>query len=158
MSLRIRQESARSTSVNAVLQPRQDAGEPHSEQLPLGRADQYLYDYFMNDLKNGIPLEKLSSMLTDLIGRWGTQTFIASSTQKESHQINFGINNVMLGGLDKNHEDCTNELSYLILHLVAQLQLSSPTVGLRWNKKTPDWIMKKGHTHKPFNQGRHTAI
>jgi formate C-acetyltransferase len=88
-------------------------------------------------------LEEISSMLTDLIGRWGTQTFIASSTQKESHQINFGINNMMVGGLDANHEDCTNELSYLFLHLIALLQLSSPTVGLRWNKKTPDWIMNK---------------
>jgi formate C-acetyltransferase len=108
-----------------------------------GRADQYLYSYFINDLNNGVSLEEISSMLTDLIGRWGTQTFIASSTQKESHQINFGINNMMVGGLDANHEDCTNELSYLFLHLIALLQLSSPTVGLRWNKKTPDWIMNK---------------
>ncbi|NLL38981.1 MAG: hypothetical protein GX254_05300 [Clostridiales bacterium] len=108
-----------------------------------GRADQYLYEFFKNDLENGVPLEELSSMLADLIGRWGTQTFISSSTQKESHQINFGINNLMVGGLGQNGEDCSNELSYLFLHLVASLQLSSPTVGLRWNKKTPYWMMKK---------------
>ena len=108
-----------------------------------GRGDQYLYRYFMQDLENGVPLEEMASQLADLIGRWGTQTFVANSTQKESHQINFGINNVMLGGLNSQNEDCANELSYLFLHLVGLLQLSSPTVGLRWNHDTPDWLMRK---------------
>ena len=76
-----------------------------------GRADQYLYTFFTNDLKNGVALNDLSSKLADLIGRWGTQTFVANETQKESHQINFGINNVMLGGYNKYSEDCSNELS-----------------------------------------------
>ena len=108
-----------------------------------GRADQYLYPFFKNDLKTGVPLEQLASMLADLIGRWGTQTFVSSASQKESHQINFGINNVMLGGLGADREDKSNELSYLFLHLVALLKISSPTVGLRWNKKTPQWMMNK---------------
>ena len=108
-----------------------------------GRADQYLYPFFKRDLERGVPLERLASLLADLIGRWGTQTFVSSATQKESHQINFGINNMMLGGLGQDHEDSTNELSYLFLHIVALLQLSSPTVGLRWNNKTPEWIMNK---------------
>lgn len=108
-----------------------------------GRADQYLYNFFITDYENGVPLEEMASQLADLIGRWGTQTMVSNSTQKESHQINFGINNVMLGGLNKYNEDCSNELSYLFLHLVGKLQLSSPTVGLRWNSKIPDWIMNK---------------
>ena len=108
-----------------------------------GRADQYLYTLFMSDLKNGVALEDISSKLADLIGRWGTQTFIANETQKESHQINFGINSVMLGGYNKYSEDSSNELSYLFLHIVGKLQLSSPTVGLRWNRKTPAWMMRK---------------
>ena len=116
---------------------------PSQNNCHWGRADQYLYSYFINDLKNGVPLEQMASQLADLIGRWGTQTFIANATQKQSHQINFGINNVMLGGINKYNEDCSNELSYMILHLVGKLQLSSPTVGLRWNRKTPDWMMHK---------------
>ena len=108
-----------------------------------GRADQYLYPFFISDLGGGVPLERISSQLADLIGRWGTQTFVSSASQKESHQINFGINNIILGGLGQNREDCSNELSYLFLHLVALLKISSPTVGLRWNKKTPHWMMNK---------------
>jgi pyruvate formate-lyase/glycerol dehydratase family glycyl radical enzyme len=109
-----------------------------------GRADQYLYPYFIRDISSGaIPLERAAELLAELIGRWGTQTFVSSESTKESHQINFGINNVMIGGVDKSGVDCSNELSYLFLHIVGLLQLSSPTMGLRWNKSTPHWLMNK---------------
>jgi len=109
-----------------------------------GRGDQYLYPYFIRDINSGaITLERAAELLAALIGRWGTQTFVASESLKESHQINFGINNIMLGGVDKTGKDCSNELSYLFLHVVGLLQLSSPTVGLRWNKATPPWLMHK---------------
>jgi pyruvate formate-lyase/glycerol dehydratase family glycyl radical enzyme len=109
-----------------------------------GRGDQYLYPYFIRDINSGaITLERAAELLAELIGRWGTQTFVASESLKESHQINFGINNIMLGGVDRTGTDCSNELSYLFLHVVGLLQLSSPTVGLRWNKATPHWLMNK---------------
>jgi formate C-acetyltransferase len=109
-----------------------------------GRGDQYLHPYFIRDLKSGaITLERAAELVAELIGRWGTQTFVASESLKESHQINFGINNIMLGGVDTSGADLSNELSYLFLHVVGLLQLSSPTVGLRWNKETPQWMMKK---------------
>jgi pyruvate formate-lyase/glycerol dehydratase family glycyl radical enzyme len=109
-----------------------------------GRGDQYLYQYFINDINNGtITLEKEAQLLAELVGRWGTQTFVSSESLKESHQINFAINNMMIGGVDRNGTDSSNELSYLFLHVIGLLQLSSPTVGLRWNKGTPDWLMNK---------------
>jgi pyruvate-formate lyase len=109
-----------------------------------GRGDQYLYPYFIRDISNGtITLERAAELLAELIGRWGTQTFVASESLKESHQINFGINNIMIGGVDRTGADCSNELSYLFLHVIGLLQLSSPTLGLRWNKGTPHWLMKK---------------
>ena len=109
-----------------------------------GRGDQYLYPFFIGDVKSGkITLEKASGILAELIGRWGTQIFVTNETQRESHQINFGINNVLLGGLDQKGEDASNELSYLFLHMIGKLQLSSPTVGVRWNRKMPKWMMHK---------------
>jgi formate C-acetyltransferase len=65
-----------------------------------GRGDQYLYKYFINDINSGrIKLERAAELLAELIGRWGTQTFIAAESLKQSHQINFAINNIMLGGV-----------------------------------------------------------
>ena len=48
-----------------------------------GRGDQYLYPYFIRDINSGaITLERAAELLAELIGRWGTQTFVASeSTQ-----------------------------------------------------------------------------
>jgi pyruvate formate-lyase/glycerol dehydratase family glycyl radical enzyme len=109
-----------------------------------GRGDQYLYPYFIRDINSGtITIEKAAELLAELIGRWGTQTFVASESLKESHQINFGINNIMIGGVDRTGTDCSNELSYLFLHVIGLLQLSSPTLGLRWNRSTPQWLMNK---------------
>jgi formate C-acetyltransferase len=109
-----------------------------------GRGDQYLYPYFIRDISDGkVTLEKASDLLGELIGRWGTQIFVTNETQRESHQINFGINNVLLGGKNQEGFDASNELSYLFLHMVGLLQLSSPTVGVRWNRETPDWLMRK---------------
>jgi pyruvate-formate lyase len=109
-----------------------------------GRGDQYLYPYFMRDIHSGVmTLEYAADLLAELIGRWGTQTFVSSESTKESHQINFGINNIMIGGVDKTGADRSNELSYLFLHVIGLMQLSSPTLGLRWNKSTPHWLMNK---------------
>lgn len=109
-----------------------------------GRGDQYLYPYFINDIqKKTTTIEKASELLSELIGRWGTQAFVTNETQRESHQINFGINNVLVGGLNKDGVDASNELSYLFLHMVGLLHLSSPTVGVRWNRQMPEWMMKK---------------
>ncbi len=107
------------------------------------RADQYLYPFFKRDLANGVPLAEIASDIADLVGRWGTQTFVSDAMNKETHQVNYGINNMMVGGLGQDHTDQSNELSYLFLHIVGLLKLSSPTVGLRWNDQTPDWLMEK---------------
>jgi formate C-acetyltransferase len=109
-----------------------------------GRGDQYLYPYFINDVKSGrVTLEKAAEMIAELVGRWGTQIFIANEVQQETHQINFGINSLVIGGVDKAGDDVSNELSYLFLHMIGLLKLSAPTVALRWNAQTPDWLMDK---------------
>jgi len=109
-----------------------------------GRGDQYLYPYFIKDIGDGtLTVPEAGELLAELIGRWGTQIFVTNETQRESHQVNFGINNILLGGLDQNRRDASNELSYLFLHMVGLLQLSSPTVGVRWNRQTPKWLMDK---------------
>ena len=120
-----------------------------------GRADQYLYDFFMYDLKSGaVTLQEACDMFAELIGRWGTQIFLENTQMKESHQVNFGINNLMVGGYNKEHIDAANELSYFLLHVVGLLKLSSPTVGLRWTKDTPTWIMEKAvRTNKETGGG-----
>jgi formate C-acetyltransferase len=109
-----------------------------------GRGDQYLYPYFIRDIQSGaVTVEKAGELLAELIGRWGTQLVVDTGIHKETHQINFGINSVNLGGINQDGVDASNELSYLFLHMVGLLHISSPTIGLRWNKETPLWLMRK---------------
>ena len=110
----------------------------------IARADQYLWPYFEKDLyERHATLEELAELLACGIVHWGTQIFIASSQFKETHQSSYGINNIMVGGVDKHGHDATNELSYLILHMVGLLKLPSPTVNFRWHSLTPRWFLNK---------------
>ena len=74
-------------------------------------------------------------MFAELIGRWGTQIFVETLQMKESHQVNFGINNIMIGGYDKDKVDSSNELSYLLLHVVGLLKQSSHDGGAPVDKR-----------------------
>jgi formate C-acetyltransferase len=92
-----------------------------------GRGDQYLYPYFIRDIRNGtLTVEKAGDLLAELIGRWGTQLVVDTGIHKETHQINFGINSINLGGINQDGKDASNELSYLFLHMVGLLHISSP--------------------------------
>jgi pyruvate formate-lyase/glycerol dehydratase family glycyl radical enzyme len=111
----------------------------------LARADEYLWPYFEQDVKRGnITLEKSAGLLEEIISRWGSQIFVATSSFRQTHQINYGIHNVVVGGVDRNGDEVSNELSYLILHVIGLLKMSSPTVSLRWNHNTPRWLLNKG--------------
>jgi len=78
----------------------------------------------------------------EIIGRWGSQ-IIATASFQQTHQIIYGIHNVVVGGVDGNGNEVSNELSYFILHVLGLLKMSSPTVSLRWNQSTPDWLLNK---------------
>ena len=45
---------------------------------------------------------------------------------------------VMVGGLDSQKSDVTNDLSYLCLEALRRTRLAYPTVGVCWHEKTPD--------------------
>lgn len=109
-----------------------------------GRGDQYLYPYFIRDLNFGVlTASEAVNLLAELIGRWGTSMLVDSGTHKQTHQINYGINSINLGGVTVDGREGCNELSYAFLHAVGLLKQSSPTVGIRWNHDTPHWLMKK---------------
>jgi pyruvate-formate lyase len=109
-----------------------------------GRADLYLYPFFIRDVRNGtITMDQAVNMLAELIGRWGTQMYIDTGFHKETHQVTFAINSINLGGITVDGKEGSNELSYLFLHAVGLLKQSSPTVMIRWNPFTPDWLMRK---------------
>ena len=117
---------------------------PMHNQPQWGRPDTYLYPFFIHDISAGtLTAQEALSLLAEVIGRWGTQLQVQSALHKQTHQITYGINSMNLGGIGPDGVENANELSYLFLHAVGLLHLSSPTVCVNWTSATPRWLMKK---------------
>ena len=114
--------------------------------LLVGRMDQYLWPYLEKDLEAGrITLERAAELVGNALVLWGMKTVIpVGKTQKETHQFSFCINSINVGGVDKDGNDATNPLSYLILHMAGLLRMSSPTILVNWNADTPHSLLLKG--------------
>ena len=110
----------------------------------IGRADQFLWPYFKKDFDSGnLTLERAAEILEYAIGHWGTHVFVANADFKDNHQVNYGLNIINIGGVDKDGNDASNPLSYLILHVAGLLKLSAPSIGFEWHKNSPRWLMNK---------------
>lgn len=108
-----------------------------------GLVDQYLYPYFKRDLDQGtLSLEKAADLVSDLLLDFNREerveaVFWRDLTQKGSP------NNIGLGGPNKQGDDASNELTYLILHAMGLVKYIEPHLAFRWHKATPKWIMRK---------------
>jgi len=109
-----------------------------------GRPDQYLWPYFENDLREGrLTLEKAAELLGDFMAFRGSVVSVMEMIVLQSHQTLAELNHVTIGGVDRDGEDATNPLSYLILHVLGLLSIPEPHCSLRWHPDTPQWIMRK---------------
>ncbi len=113
--------------------------------LLVGRIDQYLKPSFEKDIREGrLTLERAAELLGSALTLWGMKVVVpVGKTQQETHQFSFCINSINIGGVDKNGKDATNALSYLVLHMIGLIKLSSPTVLLNWNSQIPRRLLLK---------------
>ena len=113
--------------------------------LLIGRIDQYLKPYLEQDLQDGrLTLERAAELLGNALTLWGMKVVVpVGKTQQETHQFSYSINSINIGGVDREGKDTTNTLSYLVLHMIGLLKLSSPTVLLNWHSQTPRSLLLK---------------
>jgi pyruvate-formate lyase len=111
----------------------------------IGRIDQYLRPYFEKDMLEGrLTLERAAEILGSAITLWGMKVVVPTGqTQQETHQFSFSINSVNIGGVDRNGNDASSELSYFFLHIIGLLRMSSPTVLINWHAHSPRWLLLK---------------
>jgi pyruvate formate-lyase/glycerol dehydratase family glycyl radical enzyme len=110
----------------------------------VGRLDQFLWPYFERDVKNGnITLERAADLVGGLIAFLGTQTRVEDVRQYEMAQASSQVNQITVGGVNRDGEDAANELSYLILHMVGILGLPEPHVTFRWHPSIPRFYLLK---------------
>jgi pyruvate formate-lyase/glycerol dehydratase family glycyl radical enzyme len=102
-----------------------------------GRVDQYLYPYYRRDIEAGRITRQEALEAID-------EYFIKVSTF-----TGFGPNNITIGGLDRDGEDATNEISYLMLESCDRLKGPRMGLAVRTSEKTPrDFLLKACQTHR----------
>ncbi len=107
--------------------------------ITLGRFDQYMYSYYLDEVKKGATREEILELI-ELF-------FIDLNVDGD---IYFGMaqgdngQSMVLGGFDKHGNDMFNELSSLCMDASLELSLIDPKINLRVGKNTPDWLYKYG--------------
>ncbi|MCX8032414.1 MAG: hypothetical protein N3B14_03325 [Thermoleophilia bacterium] len=104
-------------------------------EVPIGRIDQFWYPYYKKDIESG---KITRQQAAELIGAFWLKIREVENlvTIKREHRAAPGsqLPNVTLCGRDKDGNDLTNELSWLILEVMRQIKLSEPAVYIRWHE------------------------
>ena len=109
--------------------------ESNGHSLSYGRFDQYMYPYYINDIRNDVISEdEALELLTCL---W-IKTLTINKVRSQSHTlISAGspmYQNVTIGGQTTDGKDAVNELSFLVLKSVAQTRLTQPNLTVRYHE------------------------
>ncbi|MDR1328156.1 MAG: hypothetical protein LBK23_00960 [Oscillospiraceae bacterium] len=106
--------------------------------ITFGRVDQYLGDYLERDLASGAITEEYAQELLDLfylkvaeMNKPWSEGATQSAPGYTSGQI------MCMGGVDKDGNDASNKVTYMMLQSMARLVLHDPPQSLRVHKDTP---------------------
>ncbi|MBI2910310.1 MAG: glycyl radical protein [Chloroflexi bacterium] len=116
-------------------------------QISPGRADQYLYPYYKQDIESGrTTREEAIELLECMRVKLSTQRFrhFRHTSGQETGSGDAQFHNITLGGQTPDGRDATNELSYLFLEAALRTRTPHPTLSIRWSEKSPEDFIVKG--------------
>lgn len=106
----------------------------------IGRIDYLLGNYLKNDLQSGkITLDEAREILAHFFIKgceWINGQFIGSGDAQH-------YQNILLGGIDENGNDVTNEVTYLVLDILEELGISDFPTTVRINKNTDEKLLRR---------------
>ena len=98
-----------------------------------GRPDRWLWPYYEKDLADGTLTARQAQELLDCFN------ILINETVARGLAIG-----TMIGGLDAEGDDVTNDISYMCLQSILNVGLSYPGVGICWNEQTPEDLLALG--------------
>lgn len=113
---------------------------------PGGRFDQFMYPFFQADKAQGrLSGEDALELLELLRIKVMQLNFVSGGkAQREKWAGMARWNNWVIGGVLRDGNDATNELSYLILEAALDCRTPHHTITIRVHEGTPDALMLKG--------------
>jgi len=113
----------------------------------LGRFDVNLGKYLEHDKELGIIDDEMAKELLELL--FIKVTAIVNLSDNYYAQADAGYpmwQILMIGGVDREGNDVTNDLSYLVLDAASEVKLAQPAVALRVHDGMPEDLMRKAVT------------
>lgn len=106
----------------------------------IGRIDYLLGDYLQKDLACGtLSLDEAREILAHFFIKgceWVNGQFIGSGDAQH-------YQNIVLGGIDENGNEVTNEVTYLVLDILEELGISDFPTTVRLNKNTDEKLLRR---------------
>ncbi len=106
--------------------------------VSFGRMDQYLYPYYKSDLENGrITPDKARELLLCFSAKAAEHVFLLSEAVSQYHGGYLVVQAGIIGGMDKEGADATNDLTYIMLDVMEESGLRDPNYQARVHKGSP---------------------
>jgi len=97
-----------------------------------GRMDQYLYPFYRADLETGrLTREQAKELLACFTIKLCETVPVFSKLPNRANSGLPSYQTVVIGGMDRNGDDATNELSYLFLEVMDELRMRQPNFQAR---------------------------
>lgn len=107
--------------------------------ITLGRFDQYMYSFYLDDKNSGVSKEDLFEMLEEFFISINYDTDLYPGVQQGDNG-----QSMVLGGFDKDGNSMYNELSQMCMEASLDLAVIDPKINLRVGKNTPDELYEFG--------------
>ncbi|MHA1277057.1 MAG: glycyl radical protein [Candidatus Helarchaeota archaeon] len=115
-----------------------------------GRVDQFLYPYYKREIEAGLLTEEEAQRLIDeFIIKINNNVVIWPNVMGASlNHLGSDIENITLGGVDRNGEDAVNDLTYLFIQGLRNTKLAT-SASFRISEKSPrEYIREVVELHK----------
>lgn len=111
--------------------------------VPGGRFDQFMYPYYKKDKEAGKLTDEDALELMECLRIKIMQfNFVSgSAAQRDKWAGMARWHNFLIGGVDRDGNDATNELSYLVIKAANEIRTPQYTITVRVNENTPDELM-----------------
>ncbi len=118
--------------------------ESNASSFSPGRMDDYLWEYYENDLKNGILDQQGALEIVECLWLKFNQIIYFRNANSAKFFAGFPIGfNIAIGGQDKDGNDFVNDLSFLFLKAQEHLGLPQPNLSVRLHENTGDKLLKQ---------------
>ncbi len=112
-------------------------------ELPLCRADQFLSPYYRKDIDEGrLTRDEALELIEEFFVNCARTPFLVEYAVTKVNDGNSTRYTLTIGGVDRDGNDATNELSYLFLEAMDNLRLLSPNLAVRLHGGSPDAFVK----------------